>query len=108
MRKDTIKRHIDRKILHGFSVGQTPDQLRVELIEQCNKFYDKIENRVDISNLEDIENISNARCRYLTLYIHVAKLRINELYKIETRDIYGWSNEKKFKALLFKEKITKN
>jgi hypothetical protein len=105
MRKDSIKQHIDSKILREFYSQKTPEQIRLELMETCNKFEKNITERVFFLNEKEIENIKDVRSRYLSLYIYFAQQRIIDLYKVETRDIYGWNYTKKFKAILFKEKL---
>lgn len=105
MRKDSIKQHIDNKILKDFYSQKTPEQIRLKLMETCNKFEKNITERVSLFNEKDIENIKDVRSRYLSLYVYFAQQRIVDLYKVETRDIYGWNYTKKFKAILFKEKL---
>jgi|APCry1669189883_1035261.scaffolds.fasta_scaffold10177_3 hypothetical protein len=104
MRLETIRNHIDRKILKDLeTLG--PDGMRQELSSVCNKFLKNIVESPNTQTIEEIEDIKDVRSRYLSLYIFVAQQRIIDLYKIEIRDLYGWSNYKKFRALLFKEKI---
>jgi len=104
MRLETIKNHIDKKILKDIE-DLGPDGMRQELSTTCNKFLKGIvESPKDIS-IEGIEKIKDVRSRYLSLYVFFAQQRIVDLYKVESRDLYGWSFHKKFKALLFKEKL---
>lgn len=105
MRKDSIKKHIDSKILREFYSNKSPDEIRQDLMDICAKFEKNITVKVDVSNIKEIEAITDVRSRYLSLYIHVAQQRIIDLYKVETRDIYGWNYTKKFKTILFKEKL---
>ena len=74
-------------------------------MDACQKFEKNISERVSLFNVKEIENIKDVRSRYLSLYIYFAQQRIIDLYKVETRDIYGWNHSKKFKAILFKEKL---
>lgn len=105
MKKDSIKKHIDTKILREFCSNKSPDEIRQDLMNTCNKFEKNITVKVNILNIKEIEDITDVRSRYLSLYIHIAQQRIIDLYKLETRDIYGWNHSKKFKAILFKEKL---
>ena len=104
MRLESIKNHIDKKILKDIqSLG--PDGMRQELSNTCNKFLKGIIESPNPVSIEGIENIKDVRSRYLSLYVFFAQQRILDLYKVESRDLYGWSFHKKFKALLFKEKL---
>ena len=105
MRKDSIKKHIDSKILKEFYSNKSPDEIRQDLMDTCTKFEKNITVKVNILNIKEIENITDVRSRYLSLYIQIVQQRIIDLYKVETRDIYGWNYTKKFKAILFKEKL---
>jgi hypothetical protein len=105
MRKDSIKKHIDGKILKEFYSNKSPVEIRQDLMDNCVKFGKNITFKVDITKISEIENIPDVRSRYLSLYIHIAQQRIIDLYKVESRDIYGWNYTKKFKAILFKEKL---
>ena len=105
MRKDSIKKHIDGKILREFYDSKTPEQIRQDLLETCQKFSKNITEKVTDFNESQIEKITDVRSRYLSFYVFYAQQRIVDLYKVETRDIYGWNYTKKFKAILFKEKL---
>lgn len=105
MRKDSVKKHIDNKILSEFYSNKTPNEIRQDLMDTCTKFEKNITVKVNILNIKEIEDITDVRSRYLSLYIHIAKQRIIDLYKVENLDIYGWNHIKKFKAILFKEKL---
>ena len=104
MRKDVIKRHIDNRILKDLpTIG--PDALRNDLAKTCRKFSENIVEKATTPTEDNIEKIEDVRSRYLSLYVFYAQQRIIDLYKIETKNLYGWSLDKKFKALLFKEKL---
>ena len=106
MRRDVIKKHIDKKILTDIQrLGA--DGMRQELSEICNKYLKNIVEAPSPSpvTIEGIENIKDVRSRYLSLYVFYAQQRIIDLYKVENSELYGWSFHKKFKALLFKEKL---
>lgn len=105
MRKDSIKRYIDNKILKEFDSDKNPGQIRQGLLENCQKFNKNISETVLEFNETEIENIKDVRSRYLSFYVFHAQQRIIDLYKVESRDIYGWNYTKKFKAILFKEKL---
>jgi len=105
MRKDSIKKHIDGRILKDFYSNKSPAEIRQDLMDTCVKFRKNITFKVDTTKISEIENIPDVRSRYLSLYIHIAQQRIIDLYKVETRDIYGWDYTKKFKTILFKEKL---
>jgi ABC-type transporter lipoprotein component MlaA len=104
MKRETIKRHIDNRIIKDLPT-MGPDALRQDLALVCTKFRKNITEHPRMDTVLSIENIKDVRSRYLSLYIYFAQQRIIDLYKVEIRDIYGWPVQKKFKALLFKEKL---
>jgi hypothetical protein len=104
MKKEKIKQFIDNKIIQSLQ-EKTPSEVRQELYERCIKYEKNLKEVVNLENEEDIQNIKDFRDRHFSFYIFLAKQRIIDLYKVETRDIYGWNYTKKFKALLFKEKL---
>lgn len=104
MRKESIKQHIDRNILSNLTkLGY--DGMRQDLNSACEKFSKNIIEKAEKQTEEDIDKIKDVRSRYLSLYIFYAKQRILDLYKIEQRDIKGYAPLKKFKLILFKEKL---
>jgi len=106
MRKDTIKNYIDKKIVTNLStMGYS--ETRQDLFDIILRFTSSISENPKEQTEEAIEQLSDARNRYLNLYIFYAKKRIIDIYKIEARDWYGWSGSKKFKAILLKEKLSK-
>jgi hypothetical protein len=108
MRKDSIRKHIDNKILKDFYLKKTPYEIREDLMSSCVKYEKSISTKVDIIKINEIENITDVRSRYLSLYVYLAKKRIIDLYKVESKYLYGWDYAKKFKAILFKEKLELN
>ncbi len=104
MRKDSIKRHIDNNIIKNLtSFGY--DKMRQELNSTCQKFSANIVEKAVTETEDEIEKITDVRSKYLSLYVFFAKQRILDLYKIEQRDINGYGPIKKFKVILFKEKL---
>lgn len=104
MRKESIKRHIDNTILKNLpSIGY--DMVRQELNSTCQKFSINIFEKATEDTEEAIDNIVDVRSKYLSLYVFFAKQRILDLYKIEQRDINGYGPIKKFKVILFKERL---
>lgn len=106
MREDSIKRHIDQKIIKNLDI-LCPDIMRQDLRDSCDKMERNITEKSEKDDIESILKIKDIRSKYLSLYIFFAKKRIIDLYFVE-REIFGWSFKKKFKALLFKEKLELN
>jgi hypothetical protein len=105
MRKESIKQHIDNKIIRKLYDNVNPENIRQDLLNTCNRFNQNISEKPKSMTENDIENIQDVRSRYLSFYVFFAQQRIIDLYKVETRDLYGWNYRKKFKAFLFKEKL---
>lgn len=107
MREDSIKRHIDQKIIKNIElIG--PDIMRQDLRDICTKMEKNIiEKSEKDDDIDSILKIKDVRSKYLSLYVFFSKKRIIDLYFVE-REIYGWSFKKKFTALLFKEKLELN
>lgn len=104
MRKESIKQHIDNRILKELS-DSSPGKIRQDLLTTCHKFTQNISEKPETMSESEIESIKDVRSRYLSFYVFFAQQRIVDLYKVETRDLYGWDYRKKFKAFLFKEKL---
>jgi len=102
MRKEAIRSHIDKKILNRL-VFDTPSEVRQYLLEVSSKFISRLPKDTVFTESEFDEK--NIREKYLCHYIFWAKKRIIDLSKIECRDIAGLSIDKKFSALLFKERL---
>lgn len=106
MRKESIKEHIDRKILKNLSeMGY--DGMRSELLDVISRFNTNIIEPPVEETEQSIEKIVDTRSRYMSFYIFFARKRIIDLYKIEARDWYGWDGLKKFKALILKDKLSR-
>jgi len=108
MNKANIKRFIDNKILKDLSTGRPIDEVRQTLLNNSKKYKDSIKPFITEFSETEIEKITDVRSKYLSYYILYAQKRIIDLYKVESKDIYGWSQTKKFKAFLFKEKLQDN
>lgn len=104
MKKEAIKQHIDNKILKNLEL-LSPEEVRQELLDRCQNYKKNLKEVVNLDCETEIQNIENFRDRHFSFYIFFAKQRIIDLYKIENKDIYGWNLSKKFKAILFKEKL---
>lgn len=107
MRKETIRDHIDKKILKDLE-SMSPDEVRFDLNSVSKRFEGRIEFRPQKFDEIEIEKILDVRSKYLSYYVYFSQKRIIDLYKVERKDIYGWPHTKKFKAILFKEKIEAN
>lgn len=106
MRKESIKEHIDRKILKNLSeMGY--DGMRSELLDVISRFNSNIIEPPVEQTEQSIEKIVDTRSRYMSFYIFFARRRVIDLYKIESRDWYGWDGIKKFKALILKDKLSR-
>jgi hypothetical protein len=106
MKRESIRNHIDRKIEErlpqvGFS------ETRQHLLEVSRKFLKRIPQDIELKE-EVLEQVKHTKTKYFGLYVIWAQKRIIDLYKIEIKDINGFSPAKKFKALKFKEKLQGN
>jgi hypothetical protein len=104
MSPDRIRTYIDKKILDSLQT-KTPSEVRVELMNKCNTYYNMLGGTYREMSIDEISEIKAVRTRYHNLYIHMARKRIIDLYKVEIRDVKGWSNTMKFKGVLLKERI---
>jgi hypothetical protein len=103
MKKEQIRNHIDRKIEERLpQVGF--DATRQHLLEVSRRFQKNIPDDVDLKD-EVLEKITQNKVKYFGFYILWAQKRIIDLYKIEMRDINGFTPSKKFRALMFKERL---
>lgn len=84
------------------------DGTRNDLQDIISRFAANVVEHSKESTVSSIEQIKDTRSRYLSFYIFFARKRIIDLYKIEARDWYGWPGDKKFKAILLKEKLSGN
>lgn len=117
MRRKTVKKHIDKKILER--LGQVDfDTVRQELHKKIHTFREKIYNMVEDQNYIVSEDLvetlntekhgSNAtKARYFSYYVLESEKRLIDLYTIERNYKYhfGFSDQKTFKLLLFKERL---
>lgn len=106
MNKANIKRFIDNKILKELSTGTSIADVRQKLLDNCNKYQKTIGH--EKLDEPEIEKITDVRDKYLSYYVFYATKRIVDLYRVEIWDLYGWSQTKKFKAMIFKDKLRDN
>ena len=90
MRKESIKQQIDNRIIKELTEKVSPEKIRQDLLTTCNKFNQNISEKPKSMVEGDIETIKDVRSRYLSFYVFFAQQRIIDLYKVETRDMYGW------------------
>jgi hypothetical protein len=107
MKKESIRQFIDNKIILSLQKNSL-SEIRQELYERCMRYENNLKEVVNLESETEIENIKDFRDRHFSFYILIAKQRIIDLYKLENMYLYGWENSKKFKALLFKEKLEKS
>ena len=102
MRKEIIRSHIDKKILNRL-LFDDPSEVRQYLLEVSSKFISRLPKDTIFTESEFDEK--NIREKYLGHYVIWAQKRIIDLYRIESKDILGLNIDKKFSALLFKERL---
>jgi hypothetical protein len=105
MKKETIRTHIDNKIIERLSqIGF--HGTRQHLLDNSRRFQSRIPEDIELVE-EVIEDLKKTRDRYHSHYVLWANKRIIDLYKIEMMNLREFSPSKRFKALLFKEKLQK-
>lgn len=106
MKRENIRNHIDKKIISKLE-EMNFSETRQALLEVSRKFTNRLSIDTKIDDEDFIENIENTREKYLAEYVFWAHKRIIDLYKVEMMDICGLNAPKKFKALRFKERLSK-
>lgn len=109
MTKDSVKSHVDNTILKKLE-EMSYDQVREHLFTTSSKFRDVVATYVDLSKFtfdeSSIDGLEPSRARYLGFYILYANKRVIDLYSVERNyEKFEFSPIKKFKLLLFKEKL---
>jgi len=110
MRRRSVRKFFNKKILEQLVEGSNYDDVRQDLMAKARKFRDKTYEIVTDENFiiseESADDVSG-KARALTYYVLEAEKRIIDLYKIE-REWYqlGLSPIKTYKLLVFKERIT--
>lgn len=104
MKLETVKSHIDRKIISALE-SRSFDDVRIELHQACQRFRKRLPNEFIQLNEDVIYSMDNTSSKWAALYVFCAEKRITDLYIVERVMNPLWSNVVKYKALLLKEKI---
>ena len=100
-----VKNHVDKKILE--SLGDGFDQARISLLESILKFSKMVNYDIDFSD-DQVKDIKDTRERKICELVMHSKKRMGDLYRVEANFTFDATPTKKFKLLIFKERLNKS
>lgn len=109
MRRQSVKKYFNKRILEELQEGRSYDEVRQDLITKSRNFREKVYNLIDDQNFiinEDKVGTVTGKAKALSFYVLEAEKRVIDLYQIERDFDFGFDPEKNFKLLIFKERIT--
>ena len=110
MRRRSVRKFFNKKILEELVEGSTYDDVRQNLMSKARNFRDKTYKLIEDDNFVISEATADdvtGKARAFTYYVLEAEKRIIDLYQIENDwDQFGLTPIKTYELLIFKERIT--